>query len=78
MQTHNTGVVSSIPSCVTIKTQLSRKAKGSHLIESTSLEKTQSPISGFHHALNRICNAVHRFLAWPPVKVLADAMAAAC
>ena len=33
-----------------------RKATGNHLIKSTSLEKTQSPVSGFCHARNRVCN----------------------
>ena len=46
MRTHNAGVVSSIPPCVTFKTPLVRKAMGSHLLNSTSLEKTHSPVSG--------------------------------
>ena len=45
MWPHNTGVVSSIPPCVTIKAPLTRKAKGNHLIKSISLEKTESPVS---------------------------------
>ena len=39
MRTHNTTVVSSNPARVTIKTPLTRKAKGNHLIKFTSLEK---------------------------------------
>ena len=39
MQTHNTGVVSSIPPCVTFKTPLVRKATGNHLMSSTSLKQ---------------------------------------
>ena len=57
MRTHNTGVVSWIPPCVPIKTSLVRKATGNHLINSTSLGKTQSPVSGFCYARNRLCNA---------------------
>ena len=58
MQTHNTGVVGSIPPCFTYKTPSVRKATVNHLMNSTSLEKTQSPISGFCSARNRVCNAV--------------------
>ena len=58
MRTHNTEVVSSIPPCVTFKTPLVRKASGNHLMNSTSLENTQSAISGFCYARNRVCNAV--------------------
>ena len=39
MQTHNTGVVSSIPPYVTFKAPLVRKATGNHLRKSISLEK---------------------------------------
>ena len=42
MRTHNKWVVSSSPACVPIKTSLVRKATGNHLINSTSLEETQS------------------------------------
>ena len=42
------------------KTPLVRKATGSHFIKSTSLDKTQSPVSGFCDASNRVCNAVCR------------------
>ena len=58
MGTHNTGVVSSIPPCAAIKTPLVRKATGNHLIESTALEKAQSPVSGFCNARNRVRNRV--------------------
>ena len=47
MRTHNAGVVSSKLVRVTIKTSLVKKATENHLIKSTSLEKTQSPVSGF-------------------------------
>ena len=47
MQTHNTRVVSSNPTRVTIKAPLVRKANGNHLIKSTSLDKSESPVSGF-------------------------------
>ena len=57
VRTHNTGVVSSITPCVTFKTPLARKAAGNHLMNSTSLEQTHSPISGFCYARNRVCNA---------------------
>ena len=50
MWTHNTGVVRLIPPCVTLKTSLVRKATGKRLMNSTSLEKTQSPVSGFCYA----------------------------
>ena len=39
VQTHNTGVVSSIPAHVTIKTPLVMKAMEKHLSKSTSLKK---------------------------------------
>ena len=42
MRTHNTGVVSSIPPCVTFKTPLVRKATGNHLMKSISLEKLRA------------------------------------
>ena len=35
MRTHNTGVVSSNPACVTMKSLLARKAMGNHLRKST-------------------------------------------
>ena len=54
MRTRSIRVVSSIPSCVTYKTQLARKATVNHL-KFTSLEKTQSPVSGFCYARNRMC-----------------------
>ena len=57
MQTHNRRVVSLIPPCIAFKTLLVGKATGNHLINSTSLEKTQSPVSGFCYARNRVCNA---------------------
>ena len=50
MRTHNTGVVSSIPPSVTFKMSLVRKATGNHFMNSISLEKTQSPVSGFCYA----------------------------
>ena len=58
MQTHNTGVASSIPPCVTFKTPFVRKATGNHLIKLTSQENTQSAVSGFCYARNRICDVV--------------------
>ena len=42
MWTHNKGVVSSIPPCVTFKTPLAKKATGNHLMNSTSLEKLRA------------------------------------
>ena len=45
MRILNTGVVSSVPPCVAIDRPLVRKAMGNHLMNSTSLEKTQSPVS---------------------------------
>ena len=56
-RTHKTGAVSSIPPCVTFETPLARKATENHLTNSTSLEKTQSPVSGFCYARNRVCNS---------------------
>ena len=47
MPTHKTGVVSLNPIPVTVKRALMRKARGTHHINSTSLEKNQSPVSGF-------------------------------
>ena len=40
------------------KNTISEKGKGNHLINSTSLRKAQSPVSGFCHARNRVCGAV--------------------
>ena len=54
VQTHNAGVITSIPPCVTFQTPLVRKATGNHLMNSTSLERTQSPVSGFCYARNRV------------------------
>ena len=51
-QTYSTGAASSIPPCVTFETSLVRKATGNPLMNSTSLEKTQSPFSGFCYAQN--------------------------
>ena len=42
MWTHKTGVVSSIPPYITFKTPLVRKVTGSHLTNSTSLEKLRA------------------------------------
>ena len=42
------------------QSSLVRKATGKHLMNSTSLGKTQSPVSGFCYAQNRVCNAGHR------------------
>ena len=58
MWTHNAGVASSIPSCVTIEMSLARKVMESHLIKSTSLENTQTPVSGFCYARNRVRNVL--------------------
>ena len=52
MRSHNAGVVSLIPPFVTVKMPLVRKVTGNHLIKSTSLEKTQNPVSGFCYAQN--------------------------
>ena len=40
-----------------MKLLLVRKATRNHLIKSNSLEQTQSPVSGFGYARNRVCNA---------------------
>ena len=40
-----------------MKILLARKATENDLIKSTSLEKAQSPVSGFCYARNRVCNA---------------------
>ena len=62
MQTYNTGLVSSVPPCVTIKSPFVRKGMGDHLIKSSSLEKSQSPVSGFCYARNRVCDVVFMLL----------------
>ena len=36
-----------------------RKARGSHIIKSISLEKTQRSVSGFCYARNRVCGTVY-------------------
>ena len=41
-----------------MKLLLVRKATGNHLIKSTSLEKAQSPVSGFCYARNRVCYGI--------------------
>ena len=56
---HNTGDVSMNHTRVTIKTPLVRKATGNHLIKSTSLEKAQSPVSGFCYPRNPVCDTVY-------------------
>ena len=48
----------SIPPCVRMKTPSVKKATGNHLVNSTSLEKIQSHVSGFCYARNQVCNAV--------------------
>ena len=58
MRNHNTGVVSSIHPCVISKTPLVRKATGNHLMNSTSLQKTQGPVSGFCYARNRVYHGI--------------------
>ena len=58
MRTHNTGVVTSNSQFVLVKAPLVRKATRNYLINPTSLEKSQSPVSGFYYARNGICNAV--------------------
>ena len=40
-----------------LKNAIGEEAIGSHLMTSTSLEKTQSPVSGFCSTRNRVCNA---------------------
>ena len=40
-----------------MKILLARKAMGNHLMNSTSAEKIQSPVSGFCVAGNRVCNS---------------------
>ena len=57
------------------KTSLARKATGNHLINYTSLEKAQSPVSGFCYARNRICNAVINVC---PVLVLSELLPSEC
>ena len=47
MRIQTTWVVSSNLPCVTMKTPLLRKATGNHPINSTSPEKTQSPVSAY-------------------------------
>ena len=56
VRTYNKVVMSSNPTRVTIKMALTREAMESHLIKPTSLEKTQSILSGFCYILNRVCN----------------------
>ena len=47
-EAYSIGVVNSIPSCVTfLKRPLMREATGNYLMNSISLEETQSPVSGF-------------------------------
>ena len=55
MRNHDTRVVSSSPTRVTIKTPLVRKVTGNHLIKPTSLEKDQRPVSGFCYARSGVC-----------------------
>ena len=52
----SSALVSSTPPCVAIKTQLVRKATRNHLMNSISLEKTQSSVSGLCYAQNRVRN----------------------
>ena len=48
----NTGIATSNPTRITMETPLARKATGSHLIKSTSLEKAQSLVFSFCDARN--------------------------
>ena len=57
--TRNAGIVNSIPPCVPFITLFVRKATGNHLMNSTTLEKSQSLVSGFYYARDRICNGVY-------------------
>ena len=50
VQTHNAEIASSNPARLTIKTPLVKTATGNHLINATSLVKTQSSVSGFYHS----------------------------
>ena len=43
---------------------IDEEGNGSHLIKSTSLEETQSPVSGFCYARNRVCNAIRMILGF--------------
>ena len=65
MRTHSTGAANSNPARVTIKPSLVRtlvrKAMGNYLMNSTSLEKTQSPVSGFCYAQNRLCDETSNY-----------------
>ena len=40
------------------KIPLGKKATGNHLVKSTSLEKAQSPVSGFCYPQNRVCQTL--------------------
>ena len=60
--------VSSISPRDTFKTPLVMKATGNYLMNSISLEKTQSLVSGFRYARNRECDAVCHFVFQPSVK----------
>ena len=51
--------MSSNPAHVTSKTPLVREATGNHRMNSTSLGKTQGPVSGLCYARNRVSNVVN-------------------
>ena len=51
---HGTGVVSSNAACLPIKTPLLKKVTGNHLKKPSFLAETQSSVSGFCYAKNRI------------------------
>ena len=66
----NTEVMSLDLTGVTAKTSLARKATGGHLINSTSLGKTQSLVFDFCCAGNQVCDTVKGFFPIPQLDAL--------
>ena len=58
MRSRNSGVMSSSPANVIIKTPLARKAMGNHFMKSISLEKTHTAVSVLCYARNQVCDEV--------------------
>ena len=58
MWTHNEGVVSSIPPCVTFSNTIGKESNGKPPHEFHFPRKPQSPVAGFCYARNRLCDAV--------------------
>ena len=78
MRTHNTGVVSPIPLCVTFKTPYARKTTGNHLMNPTpkkilrALSSVSATLKVKYATQKLLVQALKRFIALPSFSVLAQ------